>query len=626
MGNFKRIIISLLSIILCISVLGGCGTTNNNTLSGNNDTQLNDNVDDTIDDLNDSDNIDHSTDQTTDDSDISKNNGIIDLNLTDKQKNSINMLNYITVLIQEINVASNNKLYLEEVYEMLNNDINPESVDDDTKEVFLHILDELEDCRMINEKRERIEYLYDLKKANNVYNAVPNPLSILSAVRSTNAINSLTSFAYVFIDSYSNYHSNKNDMDMEFLKDNWELDDELSSNLHDMKRELFSYKVDMVNEYNLPGDYTLNKKLIEDFAKWNMNENNTAKLNFYISNQEKYKAYGRYWLKLAEAYFNDNDYQKCLESIDIYDNLDVSIFREDKEYAKSLVFAIISANKSLTENEYIKKAREYGQLIIDNTDTKEDWSLRYFVSGVYADLYDITGDIYYLNKAYEWTLNLVNDLIEEQKSLNSTYLSKIKTIEIDKKASKEERKQIKEYNKLLKETRKTELPPIYSPLVLNCNLLFSLIEKLDINANQKEDINEILHYENQDLFLIEQLDNLYRFNNNKTKIDTTFEFKGDSILIPAKYLSDCHKIKVSVNSKKIDGWTLNKVERKKESDLNTFIAEYKSKSAKKFKYKKGDIIKINISSTLDEKDKLTIKYKVKQKEGIIKSIYFERVK
>ena len=46
-------------------------------------------------------------------------------------------------------------------------------------------------------------------------------------------------------------------------------------------------------------------------------------------------------------------------------------------------------------------------------------------------------------------------------------------------ATEEEKKQIQDYNKMLKEGRKVELVPLYEPLILNCDLLFALADRLE---------------------------------------------------------------------------------------------------------------------------------------------------
>ena len=45
----------------------------------------------------------------------------------------------------------------------------------------------------------------------------------------------------------------------------------------------------------------------------------------------------------------------------------------------------------------------------------------------------------------------------------------------------------------MKEDRKLALPAVYEPLLLNCELLFSLAEELGINDDDRTNINEILH-------------------------------------------------------------------------------------------------------------------------------------
>lgn len=56
--------------------------------------------------------------------------------LTQKQRNSINMLNYLTVLVQEINNSPNSRLFLEAAYSELINNTEPSIVDDLTLDEY----------------------------------------------------------------------------------------------------------------------------------------------------------------------------------------------------------------------------------------------------------------------------------------------------------------------------------------------------------------------------------------------------------------------------------------------------------------------------------------------------------
>lgn len=76
--------------------------------------------------------------------------------LTSKQKNAVNMLNYIMTITQEINNSKESRLYLESAYSSLINNSDPGLIDTRTQERITNILDTLEQYRMIAEKRERL--------------------------------------------------------------------------------------------------------------------------------------------------------------------------------------------------------------------------------------------------------------------------------------------------------------------------------------------------------------------------------------------------------------------------------------------------------------------------------------
>lgn len=77
--------------------------------------------------------------------------------LTSTQRNSINMLNYMSVLTQEINEADGDQMILETVYSSLVNDIYPNAVDTKTQAQMTSLMDTIENYRMISVKRKRLE-------------------------------------------------------------------------------------------------------------------------------------------------------------------------------------------------------------------------------------------------------------------------------------------------------------------------------------------------------------------------------------------------------------------------------------------------------------------------------------
>ena len=173
-------------------------------------------------------------------------------------------------------------MYLEKVYASLINNTNPDKVDELTESYLSSFLDIIEKYRLISVKRDRLQYIYEQNKAKAIKEAMPNPIGLLSTVVSFTDLKKLvTSVIYMAVDSYSSYKSYNIEIMQEFLQDGWELDDEESANLHDSRKRAFSYMVDIVREYNLPGELALSEEAIENFVSWKNVGNNYQKIQFF---------------------------------------------------------------------------------------------------------------------------------------------------------------------------------------------------------------------------------------------------------------------------------------------------------------------------------------------------------
>lgn len=519
--------------------------------------------------------------------------------LNDTQLNSINMLNYLVMLTQEINAATNGRLYLEEAYSSLINNTLPEAVDNRTLVEINYLLDTLEDYRMIAVKRERIQYIYEQNQAQALRNALPNPLGLISAVHSFSLSGLIASVSYMALDSINSYLTSSTQADMQYLQDGWDLDDKQAAVLHGIRKGTFNYMVETVREYQLPGKLALTEQAVSDFVIWKNKSNNLQVIQFFEENRETYQAFGPYWLTLADCYFRNGDYAKCLEAIAQYELLNTQIFRRDYEYARILPLAIIAAHEEQDTISYIETATCYSETILRNT-TNNEWPLRYFAAQTFIELFSLTNNHDYLLRAYDIALSNVNYMVEEQKSLNSTYLENVKTITADKTATKSQQEEIKQYNKLLTEKRKTELPPMYEPLLLNCELLFSLAEELGMPETELQRIDGILHENGEPIFLIEPINAQYSMKSDPD-IDSLKEcivFDGTLLSIPVQLVSEQYSIKVSVTTDGetivYDDWTLKKVERKGKSDISSFVAHFSSKAIKKHKFAVGARISVKI--------------------------------
>ena len=526
--------------------------------------------------------------------------------LTDEQANAIAMLNYITVLTQDVNASKNSRLYMEQAYSSLINNTYPNAVDSRTLIRLTGLLDTMEQYRMAALQRERLEYIYEQNQAQAIRAAVPSPMGLFSAVRSYRPSKIAAAVVYMAVDSITSYTAYTAEADLQYLMDGWALDDKEASALHKSRTNIFKYMIDMVDEYELPGDLTLTESSVEEFVKWKNNENVVGRIQFLESNQAAYQSYGGYWLLLAQSYYDNGDYEKCLDAVRAYGDMNNRIFRKDYELANVLPSAISAAEQLYSGRKYESVAAAYVQTLLDNTD-HDDWALRYYAAQVYIDLATQTNDRAYLKTAYGIVLDNVNYLVGEQQSLNAAYIAPVQKAAVPKDATKNVKKQIENANKALEETRKTELPPVCEPLRLNCDLLFALADELEISESERQKIDGILHLKGAPIFLTEALDDAYWFLHDSAPEgeDVDIEFSGTKITLPAACCTNDALITVTVQEADaaepvvLTDWKVDAVKRVTEDDVSTYRVVYTSEEARRHEWQPGAAIQLDIQPKAD---------------------------
>ena len=526
--------------------------------------------------------------------------------LDETQRNSINMLNYLVVLTQEINASQNSRLYLEETYSALQNNTNPNAVDSRTLVEINYLFDTLEGYRMIAVKRDRLQYIYEQNRARAIREAMPDPLVMLnltlaSAQENQNRKMVILSAIYTALDSGLNYLDGAREAELEYLQDGWALDDEQAATLHEIRKGTFNYMVETVRDYDLPGELALTEQAVADYVEWENNSNDLQVIRFFEDNEATYRAFGPYWLALARRYYNVGDYAACLRAFDAYEQLDMDIFRRDYDLAQALPLAIVAARNVQDDAQYAQTAARYVRSILDNTD-HDDWALRYFAAQTCVELCALTGDEAYLQQAYDIALSNVNDLVTQQRAANVAYLAEVEKAEAPQGATEAQKKDVEDYNKLLTEERKVELPPTDEALLLNCDLLFALADELGVSDAQRQSIDGILHEDGAPLFLVPPLDRLYWMTGEAQEAPAEsidIGYGRSTVTVPAQYVTDGAAIAVTVTTEDgsvtFEDWTLQKVERKDKEDLASFVATYISSAAGAHGYAVGSRILIEVT-------------------------------
>ena len=527
----------------------------------------------------------------------------------EKEQNSVSMMYYLTVTAEEIRISKDNRVILEDIYTSLLNNINPGAVDEKTQSHLQSLRDNIKSFLNISTKRDRLQFIYNQQKASAIKSAVPNPLAVLSVSNAFDWKGLAASVAYTAVDSYSNYKTANENTATTFIMSGWELDDEEVAAIQKNRERAFDYMLDIVQEYNIDGLKTLNEKDIERFVTICATENPYEEIKLLNAEKEKYKLLGNYWLKLADCYFETSQYSQCLECINKYNELSIKIYRTDYNYLQILPKAIIAAQKEYSGDKYITEINKYADAIINNT-SPADWAYRYFVAQVYLDIYSRTNNKDFLNSAYKIASENMTELLKEQRKLNEAYLNPVVEITVEapdyryltdnekkkqKKEYNEEKKRIEDYNKSLNESRKTELPSLYQPLIVNCELMYALADEIRLGPTEKKEIEDILSTADNGTFMVCPINDMYSFSN--TGKSYSFEFTKDGMIIPANLLTAESKIKVTVDdndTKTSFDCTVNKVEREG-STIDSFYAHVSNKNLKKYAWTADSKITVEIT-------------------------------
>jgi hypothetical protein len=459
---------------------------------------------------------------------------------------SVAMLNYLATETRLVNTTKNNRLMLEDVYNKLVNNTNPGIVDETTQDFLMILLDDIERFRITSLQRERLQYILENQRAQAITEAMPNPFYLLglagpggittrmnSSSQSMNLSGSLSGnlsglvgtaagsisgniagsiaktvansvtktvmspmkllvpASLMVLDSVMKYQNAVNTAGLDFVKDNWELDDKESAALHNLRSQTFYYMIDVARRNNLGASDTLNEESIDHFVNYCLDENLERRRQSLETNRRLYEKYAPYYLELAKVYYELEMYQECIGAAARYEAVKAPIFRKDYDYAAVLPKVIISGAYmyDLTEA-YADFAGKYLDDLVANT-TPANWESRYFAAQTYINLAAIENSRSNLERAYTVLLDNVTFLSKQQEERITAYLKPVDET-IQNNLSKEQKQQREKVIKELKEARKTETPPLLEPLLVNYRALLMVMDELDTPEQERGRVNAML--------------------------------------------------------------------------------------------------------------------------------------
>lgn len=404
---------------------------------------------------------------------------------TDPYPTSLNLVNEIIYISEQVISESNNVTYLDEAYSHLYNNLNLTLVDDETRTQVTNMMSKIEKYRMIEIKRDRLNTIYDYQKSMNIAAAVPNPINLIGslAMMTVNPVGAIAGLVGTAASSATMYAAASAQLDLSMLEQQWELSDEARANLTDINIGLFDYASKFANNKKdeVVTQEILNENLVKDFVNAVNDTDLRRSINYLEGSRETYSFFPTYWLELAHKYYINEQFQECLKAIQYYENhFDYKeLYRYNYRYAQILVEGIDALYKTADNIlEYKDVILSRLEIIEDNTRT-DDWLQNYFVATVYLSLIDTGLDNEVL---YEKAIAVLNKnwnyLTKEQEKLNNEYCADLPTKEsmIKSGDGDAKKKEIEQYRKELVKERKTALPSFNPAFETNLRLLYSIYQ------------------------------------------------------------------------------------------------------------------------------------------------------
>ncbi len=524
------------------------------------------------------------------------------------------LLSHLIVSSYAAQTSENSRLYLADMYSFIADNINSEAADAEAKAQLDQFMETIGALRMPAAGRKKIRRMYQTNQAHALRLTVDEPAALLSFSHSFSLQDLVDAGLCIPTDSSAGYTFTENPLDLYFFQENPSLSEEKTQKLSEARNTLSAYLADFVKARGLAEQYALSEEAASALAKCRNSRNPAEKTQFLNENAETYSESPDYWALLAECSYENGEYARCLSALESYREKQGAVYLKDREYARLIPYGIVSLQKTVSVTDTrIEKIEQLLEQLIRNT-SPEDWALRYFAAHAYLEISRASNNPYikprYLNNACIISRSVTEYLADEQRNNNSAWMADLIQEKEPAGASKEDKKEIRDLNRLLKEDRKTSLPPVSEALMLGADLMHELAQRAE---NADADPYTILYPDEGPLFLNPYAERLYRQETPDVPVpEVTFDKKKTAVT--ASCLAYDYSVRVVVthgtDTYTLDDWALSDVKRKDPDDLSTWTAELTSEKAAHMKYEENMEVYVEvIPSGILPCEPVTVKYR-----------------
>lgn len=295
------------------------------------------------------------------------------------------LINHINCSVTRIKNA-NDAIVLEEEYNSINqNAILLDAIKDkEMVELICDIMDAIVSMRIEEKERQFLKEELDQGMSDAMYDAIPNPLNLISA----NPISAICNIATAAASSYMNYKKAKANLTKKFKRSNWELDKNRMVYLNELNKCLLEKYWVIVDRYKLPDYYRVVEDDVVHLIERLKDENRERRYAFLKDKdvEETYKFLPVYWYHRGRAAYENGDMVDAMTALgrfQIYEKDYSKILRHNKTAAS---VAMLKLNIMMQASDGAFSAADFEEQlkIIEKNATKDDWNMLYYAALVYS--------------------------------------------------------------------------------------------------------------------------------------------------------------------------------------------------------------------------------------------------
>lgn len=240
--------------------------------------------------------------------------------------------------------------------------------------------------KSVSQKRERLEYLHNQKKASTVASLMPNALHFINVAASTgDPLKTVIALSGTALSAVASYTTEKQRQELELIQSQWELDDEQVNIFATLNEDLRTYLSQICKEYHFSDEELTSvqtlRKFIRQCNRYPDTDSKSAGNRLMLIQAEQFERelsnFPEYWAEMAIASFQIGDYSNALSYIEKYESHYVQVRYHDNSYAHVMEVKAYCINKTMTEAE--KWPILYGIAdTIGRVSTDATWEQKYF--------------------------------------------------------------------------------------------------------------------------------------------------------------------------------------------------------------------------------------------------------